>query len=41
LIERFAARRIILDDGRVTGETGPALPAGAAAASSAGPAAAS
>jgi cell division transport system ATP-binding protein len=41
LIERFAARRIILDDGRVTGETGPALPAGAAAASSAGPGAAS
>ena len=41
LIDRFAARRIILDDGRVTGETGPALPAGAAAASGGGPGSAS
>jgi ABC-type ATPase involved in cell division len=41
LIERFAARRIVLGDGRVTGETGPALHGDADAASSAGPGTAS
>jgi len=35
LIDRFAARRIVLDDGRVTAQTGPLLQTGAAAASSA------
>jgi cell division transport system ATP-binding protein len=36
LIDRLAARRIILDDGRVIGESGPDVHADAAAASSAG-----
>jgi cell division transport system ATP-binding protein len=33
LLDRFAARRIVLDDGRVTAQTGPRLEAGQAAAS--------